>query len=200
MSRFLETICIRDGHPQHLEWHQHRLNATLDHFYASFDPADQHFQLIELVHRHVVQTTGIFRCRVIYDIDHLHIEILPYSPRVVTSLKLVALPSGFDYSYKYANRAVIEALYSHRGDADDILMTRHGYVTDTSIANLALRKGSRWYTPSRPLLAGTTWKRLVSAGDLIPRPIHVEDLDQFEKLRIFNAMGDIEGDVEIIGG
>lgn len=100
------------------------------------------------------------------------------------------MPAGYDYSYKYADRTVLENLFSQRRDADDILLTRDGWITDTSIANIAFRKGDRWYTPSIPLLAGTTWKRLVSGGVLIPRPIHQDDLLRYDAFRIFNAMND----------
>lgn len=103
------------------------------------------------------------------------------------------MPVGYDYSYKYADRSVLEDLFSQRKDADDILITRDGWITDTSIANIAFRKNDRWYTPSIPLLAGTTWKRLVSSGVLIPRPIHQDDLLRFDTFRIFNAMNEWGG-------
>lgn len=102
-------------------------------------------------------------------------------------------PKGYDYRYKLADRKVLEDLFEQRGDADDILITRDGWITDTSIANIAFRKNNRWYTPSFPLLAGTTWKRLVSTRQLIPRPIHQKDIRHFDAFKIFNAMNDWDG-------
>ncbi|HJW30290.1 MAG TPA: aminotransferase class IV, partial [Saprospiraceae bacterium] len=95
----------------------------------------------------------------------------------------------------YADRKIIEDLFSKKGEADDILMTRSGWIMDTSIANIAFRKGERWYTPAQPLLAGTTWKRLISERLLIPRPIHQDEISSFEAFKIFNAMngwGEVE--------
>ena len=105
---------------------------------------------------------------------------------------MIEAPIGFDYRYKYADRKVLEQLFAQRGDADDILITRNGWITDTSIANIAFRKGDRWYTPSFPLLAGTSWKRLVAADVLIPRPIHQKDIDRYDAFKVFNAMNDWE--------
>jgi 4-amino-4-deoxychorismate lyase len=120
-----------------------------------------------------------------------------YSPKNIQKLKLVEIPDGYDYRFKYADRRIIDDLYSKRGDADDILMTRQGWITDTSIANIAFRKNDRWYTPALPLLAGTTWKRLIAEGKLIPRPIHSSEIGQMDGFKIFNAMNEIEGRLEI---
>jgi 4-amino-4-deoxychorismate lyase len=103
---------------------------------------------------------------------------------------LVDLPSGFDYSYKYVDRRALDELFARRGEQDDILMLRDGWITDTSVGNIALCKKNRWFTPAIPLLAGTTWKRLVSSGVLIPRSIHHNDLLRFDAFKIFNAMND----------
>jgi 4-amino-4-deoxychorismate lyase len=185
---FLETICIRDGHPQNLDWHQRRVDATLRHFFPSAQPEENSFQLEDILSSCSIPATGLCRCKVLYDLNSISVEFFPYTPRVINSLQLIEMPAGYDYRYKYADRTVLEHLFSQRGDADDILLTRDGWVTDTSIANIAFRKNDRWYTPSIPLLAGTTWKRLVSSGVLIPRPIHQDDLLRFDAFRIFNAM------------
>jgi 4-amino-4-deoxychorismate lyase len=131
---------------------------------------------------------GTYRCRILYDANTLEIEFKPYTFKEINTLQLMEAPEGYDYAFKYADRSVIDTLYARRGAADDILITRDGYITDTSIANIAFRKDARWYTPSRPLLAGTTWKRLVSEGILIPRPIHQDDLQRYDGFYVFNAM------------
>lgn len=193
MPLFFETICIRDGHPQHLDWHQRRVDATLSRFFASTRPEENTFHLVEILSACSIPATGLYRCKVIYDLNSVSVEFFPYTPRQINSLQLIEMPAGYDYSYKYADRTVLEKLFSQRRDADDILITRDSWITDTSIANIAFRKGDRWYTPSIPLLAGTTWKRLVSSGVLIPRPIHQDDLLRFDAFRIFNAMNNWGG-------
>lgn len=188
-GQFLETICIRDGIPQHLEWHQRRVDDTLRHFF----PAHRHSRiLVKCIELPVAYQKGIVRCRIVYDAHLVTIRYFHYTIRNIRSLKLMEIPEGMDYMYKYADRKMIEDLYNLRGDADDILMTRDGWITDTSIANIAFSKNGRWYTPSIPLLAGTTWKRLVKSGKLMTRPIHSTHLSGFDNFKIFNAMRDWE--------
>ena len=110
---------------------------------------------------------------------------------------MIEAPLDFDYRYKYADRKILEELFAQRGEADDILITRDGWITDTSIANIAFRKDDRWYTPSIPLLAGTTWKRLIATGILIPRPIHQSDVHHYDAIKIFNAMSGWEDSIEV---
>ena len=193
MHQFLETICIRDGQPMHLDWHQRRVDATLNHFYPDVPIEESTFPLLEILSTCDIPQVGLFRCRILYDINAIGIDFFPYEPRLINTLRLIEAPAGYDYRYKYADRKILEDLFSQRGDADDILITRDGWITDTSIANIAFRKGDRWYTPSIPLLAGTTWKRLVSNGILIPRPIHQDDVQRFDAFRIFNAMNEWGG-------
>ena len=135
-------------------------------------------------------TSGAFKLTIEYSSEVLDVRFAGYQPKPVRKLKLIELPDGYEYSFKYADRTLIERLYAWRNDADDILMTRGGWITDTSIANIAFRKNGKWYTPSLPLLAGTTWKRLVFSGELTPRPIHVRELPHFDCYKVFNAMND----------
>ncbi len=200
MSRFLETIGIRDGQVLHLDWHQSRVEATLQNFYPEETREEIGFHLKEILSSCPIPSQGVYRCRILYDLNALSVEFIPYVTRPIHSLQLMGCPEGFDYRYKYAGRKVLEKLFAQRGDADDILITRDGWITDTSIANIAFLKENRWYTPSIPLLAGTTWKRLVASSVIIPRPIHQKDLHLFESYRVFNAMNDWYSDVCPVSG
>jgi 4-amino-4-deoxychorismate lyase len=183
MSRFLETIRINAGVPQHLEWHQRRVDDTFRVFYPGIPP---------LSLTGVIADTGMDageqRCRIVYDDSTHEITVTPLQPRSIRSLRLTDLPPDYDYRYKYADRRFLELAFSRRGEADDVLLLRDGWVTDTSVANVAFLSHGRWYTPAIPLLAGTTWKRLVSAGVIVPRPIHAEDLRRYEACVLFNAL------------
>ncbi|HEY3385905.1 MAG TPA: aminotransferase class IV family protein [Saprospiraceae bacterium] len=199
VHRFLETICIFNGQPRNLEWHQRRVDATLNHFSPKGIEEENSFPLADILSACDFPTEGLYRCRIRYDLNSIEVEFFPYTPRQIRSLRLIEAPGDFDYSYKYADRKVLEELFAQREDADDILIVRDGWITDTSIANIAFRKGERWYTPSRPLLAGTTLKRLITKGILIPRPIHQSELHHFESFRIFNAMNDWGGEEQEVG-
>ena len=52
-----------------------------------------------------------------------------------------------DYRYKQADRRVLDEAFALRDTADDVLIVRHGLLTDTSIANIALWDGCEWHTP-----------------------------------------------------
>jgi len=184
MSRFLETIRVRDGVAMHLEWHQQRVASTLRAFYPEAPVPD----LAVVISAARPEVNEDFRCRILYDDTGHSIEFLPLRTNEVRSLRLVDLPPDYDYRYKYADRRVLELAYSRRGDADDVLLVRDGWITDTSVANVAFLKEGRWYTPALPLLAGTTWKRLVQSDILVPRPIHVEDLPRYDACALFNAL------------
>ena len=192
-GQFLETICIREGMPQQLEWHQRRVDATLQHFH----PAHRHSWLLEkCIEVPSAFQNGVVRCRIEYDAHHFSIHYFHYTPANIKSIQLLEAPSGMDYRYKYADRKIIEELYAQRRDADDILIMKNGWITDTTIANIAFEKNGRWYTPAIPLLAGTTWKRLISNGILKPAPIHFTQIHLFEKFKLFNAMNEWEGGAE----
>lgn len=188
MSRFLETIRILDGKPLHLPWHQQRVDDTLRYFYPKTCSEPGAFPLFDILLSCQIPREGTYRCRILYDANTLEVEFKSYTLAEIHTLQLVSAPEGYEYSFKFSDRSVIDHLYAQRGAADDVLITRDGYITDTSIANIAFRKDDRWYTPARPLLAGTTWKRLVSEGILIPRPIHREDVHRYDGFCVFNAM------------
>ena len=186
MSRFLETIRIRDGVPLHLEWHQRRVDETFRVFFPGIPP----LSLTAVIADTRIDAGEEQRCRIVYDDATHEITVTPLQPRSIRSLRLIDLPTDYDYRYKYADRRILELAFSRRGDADDVLLLRDGWVTDTSVANVAFLSNGRWYTPAMPLLAGTTWKRLVSEGVIVPRPIHVDDLGRYEVCVVFNALND----------
>src|SRR5688572_7445544 len=173
-ARFLETICIRDGLTMHLDWHQRRVNSTLSHFY----PGHHHsWDLGECIKIPSQYSQGQVRCRILYDVHHLSIHFHTYQPRKIETLKMVVAPPGFEYRYKYSDRTVLEGLYELRDSCDDILITsQEGWILDTSVANIAFQRKGRWYSPFIPLLAGTSWKRLVAERILTPQPINRRDL------------------------
>lgn len=193
MKQFIETIAVADGKPKHLGWHQRRVDSTMQHFY----PGHKHsWDLEKCIDVPENFQTGLTRCRILYDAHHFSIHYFPFSPRYIASLRLVPLPKDFDYRYKYADRSMLEKLYDMRDDADDVLLINENWITDSSVANIALKKNGTWYTPSNPLLAGTTWKRLVSEGILRPRPINLKELQTFEAFKVFNALHDFETEME----
>jgi 4-amino-4-deoxychorismate lyase len=132
----------------------------------------------------------------VYDAHRIDVRFEKYVPKDLSILKRVEATPGLDYGYKYCDRTALDTLWKEKGEADEILICRDGWVTDLSFANIAFRKGRAWYTPALPLLAGTTWKRLVYEEKLIPSPIHQKDILLFDCYKVFNAMLDFESATE----
>ncbi|WP_187647882.1 aminotransferase class IV family protein [Nitrosophilus labii] len=176
---FFETIKIEDGKVFHIDYHNKRLNKTItDNFGLKKDIKLQNF--IES------PPSGLYRCKIIYDRDILQISYYPYKIREIKKLKLIK--SDIDYSYKYLDRNDIDTLFEKRGEADDVLIVKEGYITDTSIANIAFFDGKKWLTPKKPLLKGTTRERLLKEQKVFLADIKVKDLKKFEKFALMNAM------------
>ena len=175
-NTFLETIAAHDGEAQHLTYHQERLNRAL-----------QNSSLYDLKMLLDVPSNKLTRCRVVYNSQEIKIEYLPYTPRDITSLQLVQA-NDLIYNHKYADRTALDQLTSKRHGADDVLIVQDGYITDTSIANIAFYDGETWYTPTKPLLEGTTRARLIDEKQLIIRPIKVDDLKHYQGFALLNAM------------
>lgn len=187
---FLETLRCENGTIAQLSYHQNRLDATLKHWGigARYD----------LGHLILPPKEGVFRCRFLYSTEGFTIEFHPYFPKSVNALKLIHADS-IDYPFKYSDRTALNTLYDQREECDDVLIIKNGYLTDTTLANIALYDGTRWLTPETPLLKGTTRARLIHAGILVPAPLYVEDIAYAKKVAVFNAlMGFVEVEHGII--
>ena len=134
---------------------------------------------------------GLYRCRLTYNENQIDVSYHPYSKRTVKSLKIIH-DDAITYTQKSTDRTHIDKLFNLREECDDVLIVKNGFVTDTSIANIAFLKDGVWYTPSTPLLEGTTRERLLDDGFLTAQDIRVEDLESFSQVALLNAMIDFD--------
>ena len=100
------------------------------------------------------------------------------------------------YGYKSTDRSRLNALVAQKGNCDDIIIVKHGLLTDTSFTNLAIFDGKHWVTPRHPLLPGTKRAALLDKGMIQKADITLEDLRNTNKVSLFNAMIDF-GEIEI---
>ena len=87
---------------------------------------------------------------------------------------------------------MLNELLAQKGDCDEILIIKNGYVTDCSIGNLIFRQGTQWFTPDTPLLEGTQRAKLLTQGRIKVRSILATDLHLFEEVRLINALNGLE--------
>lgn len=182
-GKYLETIRAVDGKIFNLEHHQKRYESVLKSLSInSFKNLSDYLS---------PPSKGTFRCRLVYSEDEIIVEYYKYKKKCISSLKLI-YDNKIQYSVKSLNRDKIEALYALKESADDILIIRNSFVTDTSIANIAFKKGNIWITPSNPLLKGTTRARLLDEKIIVEADIRVEELENFSQIALFNAMIDFD--------
>jgi para-aminobenzoate synthetase/4-amino-4-deoxychorismate lyase len=76
-------------------------------------------------------------------------------------------------------------------DHDDVLLVNErGEVTESTIANLAVRLGGRWWTPplASGCLPGVYRAELLARGEIAERPIPRADLERAEAIALLNAV------------
>ena len=179
MPLLLETIKIEGKQAGNLTYHQERLNRSQKALFG-LEPS---IDLASLLH---APDNSLYRCRILYDTEIRSIEYLPYTPKKIRTLKIVT--STLDYSYKYTDRSALNRLLETHSHYDDILIEKKGFLTDTSIANIAFYDGSQWFTPKHPLLEGTLRAKLLDEGFLQTKEIRREDISSYTQVALMNAM------------
>ena len=175
----LETIRVEEGKVHNLFYHQKRCNQSRQTLFGSKD-------ILELSPNIIAPKEGIYRCRIVYGEKLNSIEYIPYSPKEINSLKIVS--SDIEYTHKYANREALDDLLIPHPSVDEIIIEQEGYLTDTTIANIAFYDGEQWITPKKPLLQGTMRAKLIEEGLLKTANISKEDLPKFTQVALMNAM------------
>jgi len=192
MSPYIETIKLLNGELKNLRYHQERFERTRSLALG----LKKHPELGHIIQIPGGLDRGLYKCRVVYGKEIERFEFEPQIRRVVRSLKVVHSDT-ISYNYKSADRSALDALYQLRGTCDDILIVKNGFVTDSYYANTLFWDGHGWFTPHHPLLAGTMRAYLLDKKAIEMRHISIEDLDNYQKIRLINAMNGISDGPEI---
>lgn len=191
MCRLFESILVVDAAARHLNYHNARLNRSRREVFGCTDI----LELGDIVRIPHDLGRGIHKCRVVYAETIEQIEFVPYWRKEVRSLTLVEA-DAIDYRYKFVDRTCIDLLFKGVR-TDDILIVKHGRITDASFANVVFRDATRWITPSTPLLPGTARARLLESGAIAADEISKADLKHFKNAVLINAMTGLEDAVPI---
>lgn len=109
-------------------------------------------------------------------------------------VRLARRPVDVDDPFLYHKttwRRCYERAMAETEHCDDVLLwNRDGFITETTIANVAVRIDGRLCTPpvSCGLLAGTYRESLLANGEIGERTIHVSELPDGLELSLFNAV------------
>jgi para-aminobenzoate synthetase/4-amino-4-deoxychorismate lyase len=104
--------------------------------------------------------------------------------------------------HKTTMRQRYEDAKTRHPDADDtLLVNADSQITETSVANVAVRLDGRWWTPpvDAGLLPGTERAALLADGTLRERPIGVDEARTADELAVINSVRGWRR-AELIGG
>ena len=93
--------------------------------------------------------------------------------------------------HKTTRREVYDSARRERPDADDVILwNERGEVTESTIANVAVRFGDKWFTPpvSCGLLAGVFREELLERGVLRERVLTPEELARADAVWLINSV------------
>jgi len=171
--RFIETLLITNQ-IENLKYHNLRMNKTRKYFY----------NLDEIDLKDYIKIIPNKRVRVLYNDKILKVEYFDLIQRNFNNFKIVE--SNIDYDFKYENR---DKLNSLKVDGyDEIIIVKNGFITDTTISNLAFFNGKEWHTPKKPLLKGTKRAELLEKGIIKEKEIRVENIKNYQKMAMINAI------------
>lgn len=185
--QLIETICFEGGRFHRVDFHNERLNRSRSDLLGSQDKLriEEFLQIPEGLSGKKV------KCRVLYSHKIERIEYEEYKIREVRSLKMVE-GDHINYAYKYADRSSLNGLLHSKGTADEVLIVKNGFLTDTSYSNIVFHKNGDWFTPLDPLLRGTRREYYLSVGKIQTALIRPQDLREFSEARLINAMISLE--------
>lgn len=189
MSLLVETIKVQNNKLLNLQFHTERANYSRRILLNSVDTLN----LSQFITLPILDPGKKYMCRVLYSQRIEHVEFIEYVPRNIKKLFLVT-SNDLDYSFKYADREVLNKLktITIKDPDSDILIVKNGLITDTSFSNIIFFNGRDWLTPSTPLLKGTKRAYYIQQQLIKESIIKVSDLNKFSKVRLINAMLDLE--------
>lgn len=182
-GKLLESIRLIDGTCPLLAYHQERVDRSRKLLF----PKSGQLKLKKILADTDLPSQGVHKIRICYDKKLESITVAPYEIKVPKTIRLLDAPD-VKYAKKYTDRTALEYCYDKRGDCDDVLIVQHGFITDTSYANVAFFDGNYWFTPSAPLLRGTRRAKLIREGVIRPAIIREKDITLFKTVRLINGM------------
>jgi 4-amino-4-deoxychorismate lyase len=191
MCLLLETVKVQNRRLQNIEAHNLRAANSRRILFGVEDMLD----LRNFITLPDGLDGGIYKCRIVCAQTVQQVELLPYIPKRIQTLRLV-LNDAIQYEHKYLDRSCFDRLLQI-AYADDVLIVQHGLITDSSFANVVFYDGKNWVTPAQPLLFGTKRQILLERGVIQEREIACKELNRFTHAALINAMLDI-GDIPFI--
>lgn len=191
--QLIETMAhVPDEGVRNLHRHLHRLASSAQYFGFAL-----HLQQVRIEVAAATENAGPLRVRlVLARSGAVRVELGPLPPPSIRPVRLAVDPEPVDSSqrwlyHKTSQRHTYTRRAARHPYADDVvLVNERGEVTETAIANLAVRLDQTWWTP--PLdagcLPGIERGRLVDLGHLHERSMTPEDLGRADALAVVSSL------------
>lgn len=186
MCQFIESIRYLNEEMPLLQWHEQRFAGTQFHAFGQLIYPSL-LDIIQMTMPQKLSTNITYKCRICYNAEEISVDFLPYQKKRIHHLTLVQ-NDEIEYYFKSADRRELDFLKKGMDTNSEVLIVKNGLLTDTSFTNIALLRNNEWLTPQKPLLEGVQRAELIAKKRIIPTEISAEDLSQFSKIRLFNAM------------
>ncbi|MBN2436482.1 MAG: aminotransferase class IV [Spirochaetes bacterium] len=182
-----EAIRLDNGILYNMDYHNRRFNSARRELFKACNPIDlsEHINVDQ-------KTNGMYKVRVVYDVEVISVNFEPYHIKPVNSLRVVECPD-ISYRYKYCDRSIINGLMQMRKDCDDIIITVNGIISDASSSNLVFveKETGAYVTPKTCMLRGTAISRLIEEGAVKEELLSITDISRFTEVHLVNAMVDM---------
>ncbi len=183
-----ETFRYENGQLYHLDFHLERYQRSIWEFFGKHIHAPIFEEIfMQFVQYQQLPQTGLYRLRLAYNLTNFDLQIFPYERKVYRAFKPIEC-DDINYHLKFTDRHHLQKLLAQKDEADEVIIIKNGCVTDCTIGNLVFRSGNSWFTPNTPLLAGTQRAYLLATQQIQSVPIRQNDLNQFEEVRLINAL------------
>ena len=132
----------------------------------------------------------LYKCRVVYSVDIISVTFQKYIEKKISLLQIVH-DDTITYTHKYEDRKKFENHLSNT-KADEILIIKNEFVTDTSYSNVVFSDGTKYFTPSSPLLNGTKRAKLIADSIIQEEEIRLNAIEKFKFVYLINALLDLK--------
>lgn len=189
--KLFETLAISDKKIKNLTYHNERF--ALGQKFLGKTPVSIDSCLDELLNKGIghIKNKDFFKAKVVYDAHHIEVSCEDYTPKKINSFLMIGCDK-IEYGYKYHNRTLLNHLLLQKSSCDEVIIIKHGFVSDCTIGNLLFLKNGLWYTPDTPLLQGTQRAYLLDIGQVQARRILWHEVFDYEKIMMVNALNPFE--------
>lgn len=185
--RLIESIRIEGGECQLLDYHQRRIDLSLEYLGSSVSLSLSSYidELLSLYH---IDCHKLYKLRLEYDIKGFYNgSISLYKPKRISSLALVEIDDTTCYEYKWLDRSALTS--EQITECQEIIFTHQGLLTDTSYSNIVLEyPDGQMLSPRVPLLRGLMSKYLLSTNQIRLADLTIEDLFVCSRIHLINAL------------